>query len=162
MQSNNNIKVFLVVCLLIGAFFGKPIIEGLKKTVDNVNVVVPSVGVEIPEPSLSNKTLVEGLTEIVTDDKDKVQLRDYYVTLAHVVKTEPNLIKTTGTFREYNMLSGQLNFTGLDMKDKYNGLGEAIDNVIVNTLGRENETLDTEKRKALVDALNAIAWSFNR
>ena len=157
-----NIKMFFIVSLVITAFLGKPAINGLKNSVGNVNVVVPGVGVEVPEPSLTNKTLVEGLTSIVTDEKDRIQLRDFYATLAHVVKTEPNLIKTTGNFREYNSLSGQLNFTGLDMKDKYDSLGGAIDNVLVGAIGKENASFTPEKRKTLVDVLNAISWSFNQ
>ena len=55
-----------------------------------------------------------------------------------------------------------MNFTGLDMKDKYANLGESVDEIIIATLGKENEDLTQEKRNSLVDVLNAIAWSFNQ
>lgn len=161
-MASRKVKFFFMGCLVLAALFGKPIIEGLKNAVDNVNIVVPDVGVKIPEPSVTNKTLVKGLSEIVTDKKDRDQLRDFFITLAHVVETDPNLIKTTADFKQYNSLSGQLNFTGLDLKDKYDGLGEAIDKVVVDTLGLENVSMTPEKRKELVDVLTAIAWSFNQ
>lgn len=161
-MTSRKMKFYYILCLVFCVFFGKSVISGLKNAMENVNIVVPDVEIAIPEPSVTNKTLVEGLSDVVTDKKDRIQLRDFFATLAHVIDTDPNLIKTTSDFKEYNSLSGQLNFTGLDLKDKYNDLGEAIDKVIVSTLGLENVNMTPEKRKVLVDVLNAVAWSFNQ
>jgi len=96
------------------------------------------------------------------DKKDKTQLRDYFFTLSDVVETEPGLIQTTEQFKNFNSIAGQLNFTGLDLKDKYTNLGESIDEIIIATLGKENADFTPEARTSLVNVLDAIAWSFNQ
>ena len=149
-------KIILVVVLVFACLVGKPIIEALQ------GAEVTPVEPKVVEPSLTNKTLVQELTLLDIDKKDKKQLSDYFLTLADVVKTEPGLIKTTEQFKYFNSIAGQLNFTGLDLKDKYANLGESIDEIIIATLGKENEDLTQEARTSLVNVLNAISWGFNQ
>ena len=149
-------KIILVVVLVFACLVGKPIIEALQ------GAEVTPVEPKVVEPSLTNKTLVQELTLLDIDKKDKKQLSDYFLTLADVVKTEPGLIKTTEQFKNINSIAGQLNFTGLDLKDKYANLGESIDEIIIATLGKENEDLTQEARTSLVNVLNAISWGFNQ
>jgi len=149
-------KIILVVVLVFACLVGKPIIEALQ------GAEVTPVEPKVVEPSLTNKTLVQELTLLDIDKKDKKQLSDYFLTLADVVKTEPGLIKTTEQFKNFNSIAGQLNFTGLDLKDKYANLGESIDEIIIATLGKENEDLTQEARTSLVNVLNAISWGFNQ
>ena len=149
-------KIILVVVLVFACLVGKPIIEALQ------GAEVTPVEPKVVEPSLTNKTLVQALTLLDIDKKDKKQLSDYFLTLADVVKTEPGLIKTTEQFKNFNSIAGQLNFTGLDLKDKYANLGESIDEIIIATLGKENEDLTQEARTSLVNVLNAISWGFNQ
>ena len=149
-------KIILVVVLVFACLVGKPIIEALQ------GAEVTPVDPKVVEPSLTNKTLVQELTLLDIDKKDKKQLSDYFLTLADVVKTEPGLIKTTEQFKNFNSIAGQLNFTGLDLKDKYANLGESIDEIIIATLGKENEDLTQEARTSLVNVLNAISWGFNQ
>ena len=147
-------KIILVVVLVFACLVGKPIIEALQ------GAEVTPVEPKVVEPSLT--TLVQELTLLDIDKKDKKQLSDYFLTLADVVKTEPGLIKTTEQFKNFNSIAGQLNFTGLDLKDKYANLGESIDEIIIATLGKENEDLTQEARTSLVNVLNAISWGFNQ
>ena len=149
-------KIILVVVLVFACLVGKPIIEALQ------GAEVTPVEPKVVEPSLTNKTLVQELTLLDIYKKDKKQLSDYFLTLADVVKTEPGLIKTTEQFKNFNSIAGQLNFTGLDLKDKYANLGESIDEIIIATLGKENEDLTQEARTSLVNVLNAISWGFNQ
>ena len=149
-------KIILVVVLVFACLVGKPIIEALQ------GAEVTPVEPKVVEPSLTNKTLVQELTLLDIDKKDKKQLSYYFLTLADVVKTEPGLIKTTEQFKNFNSIAGQLNFTGLDLKDKYANLGESIDEIIIATLGKENEDLTQEARTSLVNVLNAISWGFNQ
>ena len=62
----------------------------------------------------------------------------------------------------FNKTSGGLNFSGLEMKNKYEKLGENIDMVIAATIGLENVPMTAEVRKNLCDCLDAIAWSVNQ
>ena len=149
-------KIILVVVLVFACLVGKPIIEALQ------GAEVTPVEPKVVEPSLTNKTLVQELTLLDIDKKDKKQLSDYFLTLADVVKTEPGLIKTTEQFKNFNSIAGQINFTGLDIKDKYANIRESIDQIIIATLGKENEDLTQEARTSLVNVLNAISWGFNQ
>ena len=85
-------KIILVVVLVFACLVGKPIIEALQ------GAEVTPVEPKVVDPSLTNKTLVQELTLLDIDKKDKKQLSDYFLTLADVVKTEPGLIKTTEQF----------------------------------------------------------------
>ena len=38
-------------------------------------------------------------------------------------------------------------------------VGEAIDDIIMDALGKEDVPLDSKKREALYNVLHAIAWS---
>ena len=156
--NNKKYQIIFVVALVFISIAGKPI----AKVLQGKEITPVDTTPQIVEPSLTNKTLVENLISLNINKADKNQLRDYFLTLADVVKTEPGLIKTTGQFKNFNSIAGQLNFTGLDMKDKYANLGESVDEIIIATLGKENEDLTQEKRNSLVDVLNAIAWSFNQ
>ena len=74
------------------------------------------------------------------------------------MRTDPGFLDTTGTFREFNVKAGGLNFAGLELNDKYPTLGDEIDSVLQSTVGLEDAKLSDEKRKDLCDCLNAIAW----
>lgn len=156
--NNKTYQIILIVILVFISIAGKPIAKVLQgKEVTPVDTIP-----KIVEPSLTNKTLVERLVSLDINKSDKKQLSDYFLTLADVVNTEPGLIKTTEQFKNFNSIAGQLNFTGLDLKDKYANLGESIDGIIIATLGKENEDLTQEARTSLVNVLNAISWSFNQ
>jgi hypothetical protein len=156
--NNKTYQIIFVIVLVFISIAGKPI----AKVLQGKEITPVDTTPEIVEPSLTNKTLVERLVSLDINKSDKNQLRDYFLTLADVVKTEPGLIKTTEQFKNFNSIAGQLNFTGLDLKDKYANLGESVDEIIIATLGKENEDLTQEKRDSLVDVLNAISWSFNQ
>jgi hypothetical protein len=55
------------------------------------------------------------------------------------------------------MFAGGLYFN-TKLKDKYENLGEDIDNVIVQSIGKESVSLDSSKREKLVQTLNALSW----
>lgn len=123
-----------------------------------VNVVFEKVA----EPSPIMQSLTANIGAIVVGDDasvDKIRLAQFYAQLSHVVRNEPGFIQNTGQFREYNAMAGQINFAGLSLKDKYPGLGDAIDSAIATTIGLENVSLDQAKRNDLANVLAAISWS---
>tara|TARA_B100001094_G_scaffold330131_1_gene394591 strand:+ start:696 stop:1166 length:471 start_codon:yes stop_codon:yes gene_type:complete len=155
---SNMIKLGLALILTVAALFGEQIVEVIKNNVDIVNT--PSVNVD--EPALEYKTLVESIVKIDIKDDDAKQMSDFFLELSNVVSTDPDLLSSTGQFREFNMMAGGLNFAGLDLKDRYPQLGEEIDKVIVNTIGLEDSELTDKKRESLCDCLNAVAWGVHQ
>ncbi len=152
------LKLSVAVLLVVGALFGEPIVEFLKDNVEIINT--PSVNVD--EPSLEYRTLVQDIVAIDISNSDARHISDFFSQLSDVVWLDPGFIKTTGVFREFNIKAGGLNFAGLELKNKYPSLGEEIDEVIINSIGKEDVELTTEKRKNLRDCLNAVAWGVHQ
>lgn len=152
------IKLTLALALTVAALFGEQIIEIVKNNVEIINT--PSVNVD--EPALEYKTLVEKIVDIDIKDDDARQVSDFFLELSNVVRTDPGFLDSTGQFRDFNVKSGGLNFAGLELKDRYPQLGEEIDKAIVNTIGLEDSELTETKRKDLCDCLNAVAWGVHQ
>ena len=155
---SNYLKLLLAAALVVGALFGENIVQFVKDSVEIINT--PSVGLD--EPSLEYKTLVEDIVAIDISNSDARHMSDFFSQLSDVVWLDPGFIKTTGVFREFNIKAGGLNFSGLELKNKYPSLGEEIDEVIINSIGKEDVELTTEKRKNLRDCLNAVAWGVHQ
>ena len=155
---SKQLRLILAGILIAVGLFGEQILEFAKNNVNIVNT--PSV--DISEPDLSYKTLVEPIVKMDIDSKDAKQISDFFVTLSDVVELDPGFVDTTEKFMVFNKTSGGLNFSGLEMKNKYEKLGENIDMVIAATIGLENVPMTAEVRKDLCDCLDAIAWSVNQ
>lgn len=155
---SNMIKLGLALILTVAALFGEQIVEVIKSNVEIVNT--PSVDVD--EPALEYKTLVESIVNMDIKDEDARQMSDFFLELSNVVWTDPGFIESTGQFRDFNVKSGGLNFAGLELKDKYPQLGEKIDKAIIDTVGVEDSELTEKKRKDLCDCLNAVAWGVHQ
>ena len=154
---SKGIRLLLAVVLVVSALFGEKLLEQVKEWNNNE---VPSVNTV--EPSLAYKTVVKDIVSIDISKEDARQISDFFTTLKDVVKTDPGFIATTGQFREFNMTAGGLNFSGLNLKDKYPSLGEEIDEAIVSSIGQDSVTMSESKRKDLVECLNAIAWGVHQ
>lgn len=160
MKDSTKLSIGLLIVAL-GLFWPK-IKESINLPDNNfgsstVNVVFEKVD----EPSDALKEKVAGISDLVTGEDagdDKVRLAQFYAQLSKIVRNEPGLLKTTGQFREYNSTAGQINYAGLSMKGKYSGLGQAIDQVIVDQIGLENVELDVDRRDDLAKILAAISW----
>jgi len=151
---SNTVKLILAMLLTVAALFGEQVVEIIKNNIEIVNT--PSVNVD--EPTLEYKTLMQKIVAIDIEKEDAKQISDFFLEVADVIKSDPGFLVSTGKFREFNIKSGGLNFAGLELKDKYPSLGEEIDSAITNTVGLEDQELTIEKRKDLRDCLNAIAW----
>ena len=151
---SNTVKLFLAALLTVVALFGEQVVEIIKNNVEVINT--PSVNID--EPSLEFKTLMEKIISLEIEKQDAKQISDFFLELSDVVRTDPGFQDTTGTYREFNVKAGGLNFAGLELNDKYPTLGDEIDSVLQSTVGLEDAKLSDEKRKDLCDCLNAIAW----
>ena len=155
---SNTVKIVTALILCFAALFGEPVVDWLKNNVEIVNT--PSV--DVVEPSLAYKEVVKDIVSLDIDAKDAKQISDFFSELASVVNNDPGFIQTTGNFREFNMTAGGLNFAGLELKDKYPNLGEKIDEVIVSSIGPEDQELSNSKRSELVKCLGGIAWAVHQ
>jgi len=160
MKDSTKLSIGLLIVAL-GLFWPK-IKESIKLPDDNftsstVNVVFEKVD----EPSTALKEKVAGISEFVVGDDaddDKIRLAQFYAQLSKIVRNEPGFLKTTGQFREYNSTAGQINYAGISLKGKYAGLGQAIDQAIVDQIGLESIELDIDRRDDLAKILAAISW----
>jgi len=155
---SNKVKLFLAVLLTVAALFGEQVVEIIKNNVEIINT--PSVDVD--EPTLEYKTLVEPIVSLDIKKEDARQISDFFLEVSEVVWSDPGFLDSTGKFREFNVTAGGLNFAGLELKDRYPTLGESIDEAVVNTLGLEDSKLSDKKRKDLRDCLRAIAWGVHQ
>lgn len=160
MKDSTKLSIGLLIVAL-GLFWPK-IKESINVPDNNfgsstINVVFEKVD----EPSDALKEKVAGISDLVKGEDasdDKVRLAQFYAQLSKIVRDEPGFLKTTGQFRDYNSTAGQINYAGLSMKGKYAGLGQAIDQVIVDQIGLENVELDVDRRDDLAKILAAISW----
>ena len=154
---NNSVKLVLIAVLLLGGMWGERAVTFIK---DNVPAIIDNTDkTTIPDPDIAYQALTKPLREMEIDPEDASEIRDFFWQLSQIIRHEPELIKTTEQFREFNMVAGSLNFAGLEMKDKYPELGEAIDKIIMDAIGKEDVPLDDTKRETLYTILHAIAWS---
>ena len=149
--------IIIIVCIGLGLFGNQitDMLDGVRNRPSGVTVV----GSE-PTPEL--KEVVKGIPLLFTGPDaavDKIQISDYFNQVANVIRDDPGFIDTTEIVRRFNSVAGQINFAGQSLKDKYNGLGKAIDDLIKETIGNDNVKLDKEKRDNLVHLLKAIAWT---
>ena len=154
---NNSVKLILIAILLLGGMWGEGAVTFIKNNVPAI--IFNTDKTTIPDPDIAHQALTKPLREMEIDPKDASEIRDFFWQLSQIIRHEPELIKTTEQFRAFNMVAGGLNFAGLEMKNKYPDLGEAIDKIIMDAIGKEDVPLDDTKRENLYSILHAIAWS---
>jgi hypothetical protein len=151
-------RLVAAVVLIVAAIFGEQALDFVKNI--DFTIFKPDTPVVVPvdEPSLEYKALVKDIVAIDIAKEDAAVVQAFFSELASVIESDPGFLKTTGQFRDFNVMAGAMNFAGLDMKDKYPALGEDIDQALIDAIGKENVSLDQTKRQNLVSALRAVAW----
>lgn len=156
-------RLLAAVILIITGLFGGPVFDLIKNNVDidiwpNDNPVV----VVVDEPSLQYQDMVQDIVDIDISKQHADTISPFFAEVASVIETDPGFLKSTGQFRDFNVMSGGLHFAGLDTKGEYPNLGTSVDSAIVSAIGKKNEPLDDEKRKSLVSILRAISWGIRQ
>lgn len=146
-------RLFLGLALVVIGLFG----ESLWESVKNINWPEPDDKVTIVEPSMELKTLVQPIVDEDISSEDADLMSAFFEELASVVANDSNFIQSTGQFRTFNVTAGGLNFNK-QLKNKYENLGENIDSVIMEAIGKESVQMDDEKRSDLTEVLMAVAW----
>lgn len=122
-------------------------------------------GIRCEQPSAETLRAAAPLRAILSrmTPTDRNYLANLYDAMAFVVERDGKqtmpVITDTGKFEAFHAGSLRL---AIDRDDvgKYDGLGEAIDQTILNVVGADPKTADAETRKKLVDACRILAWTF--
>jgi hypothetical protein len=147
-------RLFLGLALVVIGLFG----ESLWESVKNINWPEPETPVNtVVEPSMELQTLVQPIVDEDISPEDASLMSAFFEELASVVANDSEFIQTTGQFRTFNVTAGGLNFNK-QLKNKYENLGESIDAAIMEAIGKENASMDDEKRSDLTEVLMAVAW----
>lgn len=155
-------KILLVVAgILILIGFTKPDLSFLKVNNnhhnDNIVVVTPPSDASFREVCAPvTKSLLDGPLSRKSDGK---RLASLYLDLATLIELdgENQVIKSTGEIRQANSLSGVM--LQLNIKDKYPGLAENSNAVIVSQIGEEDVVLDANSRLKASEAFRGLAWA---
>ena len=122
---------------------------------------------EIPAPTREGlrvkadeviKILKEGDVDHKTDGQ---RLSSLYLDLATLVSLDGDdeVIKNTEEIRQANRLAGTM--LKLDIKNKYPKLAEACKAVIVEAIGDDSVSLNSEARVQAAEGFKALAWACN-
>ena len=160
MKDSTKLSIGLLIVAL--GFFWPKLKESINLPDDDfgsstVNVIFEKVD----EPSDALKEDVAGISDLVVGesaDVDRIRLAQFYAQLSNIIRNEPGMLKNTEQFRTFNSTAGQINFAGISLKGRYDGLGQAIDEAIANAIGLENVSLDVDRRDDLSKVLAAISW----
>lgn len=116
-----------------------------------VAFIPPRTDVPVDTPSKVTVVLKAASKE------DKARVRAFYAAMADVVERDSGIITTVGKWRQANANALDLAFKGTDLPGKYVGLDAAIDQRLVDAIGKEDVALSADKRRALVVALKEIS-----
>lgn len=91
---------------------------------------------------------------------DFMRLSSLYLDIANLIELDNDdmVVKDTQAIRQVNKLCGLM--LRLDIKDKYEGLPEKLQNVVTTAIGQDDVILDTELRHKASDAFRALSWAF--
>lgn len=145
-------RLVAALVLIVVGLFGEPLWEKLKQ-ID----IKPDPPITIVEPTLEYKTLVQPVVNMEIESNDSILMSCFFDQLSSVVRNDETFIKTTGQFREFNIIAGGLNFKN-QIEGEYPDLGETIDAIIMQSIGKEDKAMDSSTRANLSDTLSAIAW----
>lgn len=157
-------RLLAAFVLVIAGLFGEGIWDAVKNNVD-INIwPKPDTPVVVPvdEPSLQYQDMVRDIVAIDIKKEHADVIAPFFAEVASVIETDPGFLKTTGQFRDFNVMAGQLHFAGTEIKGAYPTLGQSVDAAIIAAIGRENVPLTDEKRSNLVKILEAISWSMHQ
>jgi hypothetical protein len=158
-----NSKSLLLILAGVLIFVGltKPDVTWLVKpkspAVDNIVVITPPESKELRDKCSS---VIDVLKNASSDRKqDGVRLSDLYMDLATLIELdgENEVVKNTEEIRQANSLSGAM--LRMNLKNKYPGLSDAAQAVVINQIGDDAIPLDSHLRKKSVDTFRALAWA---
>lgn len=143
-----------IILLLIGAV--GPYVSNVSPKAINVTeikTVVPQTA-EMKEACAKLSAILQ-----TGKSKDALRLASLYSDLSDLIALDGDneIIQNTEEIRQANKISGVL--LQLDLKDKYEGLAEAADNVVVTGMGNDEIPIDSALREKAVETFRTLAWA---
>jgi hypothetical protein len=151
---NKKFRLLLGLAICVIGLVGEPVFNSIR----NVKPTPTPVEVKVDEPPIEMKTLVDPVVKLDISSEDADMLSCFYTEMADVISKDTEFLQTTEQFRKFNITAGKLYFD-TKLKNKYETLGESIDQIIMQSIGKESVSLDSTKRAKLVNVLKALAWS---
>lgn len=160
MSSKNLLLVIAGILLFIGVAKPNLSLPFNNSSNDTIVVVSPPSSEEL---RLACKPVIESFKGSDSSSRvsDARRLSSLYMDLATLIELDgqDQVIKNTDEIRQANSLSGVM--LRLNIKDKYSGLAENANAVIVSVIGDDSVLLDPELRTKAADAFRALSWACN-
>lgn len=115
---------------------------------------LPAIAYQAP---VDNSPLSRVSNILKDHPEDAEKLSALYSALSDVLGRDDSIVKTTGQIREAHSRSGRLLFQKTPMKGKHEGLSDAIDEFLVQSLGSDDVILTPDLRSAAVSAFKDLS-----
>lgn len=158
---NNKYLLILGAALIVFGLLNPTIINsiGIPKNTTNTQIIEAPSDAGLYEKA---KAIVNVLEKSDSSTKyyDCMRLSSLYNDMSILISLNNNnpIIKDTAAIREANILAGRM--LNLDIKDKYPDLVEAVEALVLYSLGDDEVVLDDALRIKAVDTFKALSWAF--
>lgn len=158
---NTKTSLLIIGALLLAVGIFKP---NLCQLCGNESVVVDVENLDLATPSseklkIKAKDVIKALS--VNNDRkvDGIRLAKLFNDMATLIKLdgEDEVIKNTEEIRQANKLAGLM--LKLNIKNKYENLGESAEALVLEAIGDDNVLLNSELREKAVEGFQALAWA---
>ena len=157
-MKNKYLLIFGIALVVFGLFGSNLNIPVLSPS----NTVCSSLEVEAPS-SENLKELADKVVECLQNgDSDRKvdgpRLASLYNDMSVLIALDENsVINNTNAIREANVLAARL--LQINLKDKYDGLAQAMTNLVETHVTEKSVPLDSDLRDKAVEAFSALAWA---
>ena len=140
--------------IIIGLFW----VQIQERIPDIVPDNTPSVAITIDEPSQEIKEKVSSIADLVTDEKDRLNLCIFNKVFAERVGSyDADAQQINDVYTEAAKI-----FFGETLKGKYEGYGSGVTDLMSDVVGDENHKLTKEEKDELSNIFNGLAWHLNQ
>lgn len=160
MNTKNILLVIAGLLIVVGVF--KPNIDLLNNKPSN-NVEISEVSAPVSEELRSKAKEVTSILKKGGSDRrtDGKRLSSLALDMGVLVGLDGDseVIKNTEAIRQANKLAGPM--LRMDIKNKYTGLAEASEAVIIEAIGADDIIMTKELRSKAVQGFEALAWAYS-
>ena len=150
------VRTILGLAVILLGLFWVQIQEGIPDIVTPDDSVV--VVIDINEPSQEIKEKVSSIAELITDEKDRLNLCIFNKVFSERVKNyDADAQQINDVYTEAAKM-----FFGETLKGKYEGYGSGITKLMSGVLGEENHKLTDQEKKQLSEIFSGLAWCLKK